>query len=98
MRHAFFAAAGLGALLAGAPARADNAACAQIQEPLAYNACLARFGPRAPEVRAIAPPGGEDFTGTEDAEPKPGRRDPAASRAHGRMRVEFDVGRKRRQP
>ena len=48
MRHAFLLAIGLGALLIGAPARAkDNGSCAQFEEPLAYNACLAKLGPKA---------------------------------------------------
>ncbi len=98
MRHAFHLAIGLGALLAGAPARAsDNPACAQYQEPLAYNACLARLGPHAPAAKAVAAPG--DDAGAPRAY---GRR--AASRIaistgrRGRKRIEFDVGGRRGQP
>ncbi|HYA73649.1 MAG TPA: hypothetical protein VEF36_10895 [Roseiarcus sp.] len=89
MRQAFIPALFAGALLVGAPARAeDNPACAKYEEPLAYNACLARLGPHAPATRAVAAP-------DDDAGPGAGRR-----RAHGRfevsrgrhrrMRAEFD--------
>ena len=53
------------------------------EEPLAYNACLAKLGPRALESRA-APP-----TSAPRGEISRGRR--------GRMRLEFDVGGKSRQ-
>jgi hypothetical protein len=88
MRDAFMLAIGLGALLIGAPARAkDNASCAQFEEPLAYNACLARHGPHAGATRAIAAPD-EDF-GAPGVE---------ARRGGERHRLEFDIGEKRRRP
>ena len=88
MRHAFMLAIGLGALLIGAPARAkDDASCAQFEEPLAYNACLARHGPRAGATRAIAAPD-EDFAAPSAEAPKGGER----------HRLEFDLGEKRRRP
>ena len=88
MRHALILAIGLGALLIGAPARAkDNASCAQFEEPFAYNACLARHGPPAGATRAIAAPD-DDF----------GAPRPYARKGRGRMRMEFDVGEKRRRP
>jgi hypothetical protein len=82
----------IAALLSGAPALADNPACAKFQEPLAYNACLARFGPPAHETRAIPEPRGE-------AEGRPAavgrqrvRRGFAMGRGRGgRMRLEFNV-------
>lgn len=97
MRLAFLGSIALGALIAGAPAFAqDNPACAKFEEPLAYNACLARLGPHAHAARGVAAPeeeGGEPAAG--------GRR-----RAHGgyalsqgrrgRARMEFDVGRRKR--
>jgi len=88
MRHALILAIGLGALLIGAPARAaDNGSCAKYQEPLAYNACLARHGPHAGATRAIAAP--DDDLGA----PRP-----YARKGRERMRMEFDVGEKRRRP
>ncbi|MGO4870990.1 MAG: hypothetical protein ACLPGW_10325 [Roseiarcus sp.] len=84
MRRALLVAIGLAGLMLGAPARAqDNPACSQYREPLAYNACLAKLGPRALESRA-APP-----TSAPRGEISRGRR--------GRMRLEFDVGGKSRQ-
>jgi hypothetical protein len=55
MRVAF----GMLALLAGtAPALAqDNPACAKYENPLAYNACLAKLGPKAGATRAESAPG-----------------------------------------
>jgi hypothetical protein len=89
MPHALMAAIGLGALLVGAPARAeDNPACAKFEEPLAFNACLAKFGPRAHESKAIAAEAG----GRRSA------RGGEISRARrGRVRLEFDVAGKRRR-
>ena len=97
MRQALILAIGLGALLVGAPAGAqDNPACAKYQEPLAYNACLARFGPHAPGTKAVAAPGNSGVA-REHArrnarwghENWRGRR--------GRMRLEFAVAGKRRR-
>jgi hypothetical protein len=99
MRQAFILAIGIGVLLVGAPARAqDNPACAKYEEPLAYNACLARLGPHAPGTRAIPEP--EDDA---DGPGAGGRR-----RAHGgfeisrerhaRAHAEFDIGGQRRRP
>jgi hypothetical protein len=99
MRQAFILAIGIGVLLVGAPARAqDNPACAKYEEPLAYNACLARLGPHAPGTRAVAAPDDD-----ADGPGAGGRR-----RAHGgfeisrerrgRERMEFYVGGKRRRP
>jgi hypothetical protein len=49
------------AALCGAPASAeDYPACAKIENPLAYNQCLATQGPPAHGTRAIAPPEGAD--------------------------------------
>jgi hypothetical protein len=47
---------GFGAwIVVGAEASiADNASpCANIEEPFAYNACLAKQNPRAPDMRAV---------------------------------------------
>lgn len=52
--------------------------CARFEEPLAYNACLAEHGPRAPATR----PATESEEGGG-----PARRAP-----HGRQRLEFNAG------
>jgi hypothetical protein len=42
-----------------APAWAeDNPACAKFEEPLAYNACLAKLGPKAGATLAVPEPAG----------------------------------------
>ena len=50
----------LAALAWAGAARADNPACAQYREPMAYNACLAQHGPKA-------------NIGPSHAAPQPGR-------------------------
>ncbi len=80
------------------PARADDPACAQYQEPLAYNACLARHGPKAndlatrpaqgeyrpaPRARAGYPSGGSSGEASG--------RSPRAPRTHGRVHMEFQI-------
>ncbi len=88
MRGALILGIGLGALVAGAPAHAAGAAdCAGIEAPLAYNACLARFGPHAPTMRSATPADGEWD------QPPGGERS-----GHGRPRAVFDLGGRRRQP
>jgi hypothetical protein len=85
-----------GVLLAAAPTGAeDYAACAKIENPLAYNACLAKQGPPAHATvgeaippDADAPKGAGGWTG-------PGRAQSSlhfARGRHGRMIVEFTVG------
>ncbi|MGA2044608.1 MAG: hypothetical protein ABSG83_14705 [Roseiarcus sp.] len=80
------------ALLIAAPAGAQNyPACAKIEDPLAYNACLARQGPPAHATRAIAPndaDGARAWTG--GAHTRPGVR--IAHGRHGRMVLELSVG------
>jgi hypothetical protein len=90
MRHALIRAIGIGGLLVSAPALAvDNPACAKFDEPLAYNACLARFGPHAPEMRGAPAP-------EPEAAPAGQRRVRSGfefSRGrHRRMRAEFNAG------
>jgi hypothetical protein len=43
----------------GSAAAEDNPACAKYQNPLAYNACLAKLGPKAGATRAESAPGYE---------------------------------------
>ena len=71
-------------------ARAEDA-CAKIEEPLAYNACLAAHGPKANAPHASAAPNAEPV---EQARPgQTGRRPPmaAATRRRGRTHMEFFV-------
>jgi hypothetical protein len=66
------------ASLIGAPAAAlAKDQCAAIEEPLAYNACLARHGPPAFATRPAQDPD-EGFN--------------APRSRHGRARLEFEVG------
>lgn len=93
MRLALVPAFVLAAALIGAPASAeDNPACAKFEEPLAYNACLARLGPPAHATKGV-PASPEDYGQPQAA---------AGGRVHGglvvaherrgRVRLEFDVG------
>ena len=60
-----FALASLIALLAAPAGAEDYPECAKIDNPFAYNQCLAKHGPPVHATRAIAPPDGED--GRRDA-------------------------------
>ena len=86
------------ASLSGA-ARADDSACAKIEDPLAYNACLASHGPRAGAVGA-APggtettrraPGGEPSAGRPRLEAEKRSAAPAVDRRRGRVHMEFHL-------
>ena len=77
----------------------DDPSCAQYEEPMAYNACLARHGPKA-NVEVGAHPGaaqtrpaGQDrsYEGDLRAPPAGFRRWPNAQRIHGRVHMEFRV-------
>ncbi len=89
----------LAALASAGPGQAeDDPACAQYQEPMAYNACLARHGPKANNLGTHAGQTGPHRTeqgrapdgefGTPEAA---GRRWQRAQRNHGRVRMEFLV-------
>jgi hypothetical protein len=74
---------------------ADNPSCAQYREPMAYNACLARHGPKANNLVGLsghARPGAaapsRSWTGGTPATFHRWRR---AQPAHGRMQMEFQV-------
>jgi hypothetical protein len=75
------------AALIGSGARGqDSAACAKFEDPLAYNACLARGGPPAHATRAITP--AEELSSGAHARS-------AMTVAHGRrgrMVLELSVG------
>jgi hypothetical protein len=94
------------ALLAGAVAWAgsalaqDNPSCAQYREPMAYNACLARHGPRANNLGSrhggTQPSQSAHDRAWRDGTPTGapagrfyGRQRP--QRAHRRMHAEFQV-------
>jgi hypothetical protein len=66
----------IAAAMPAGPARAD--ACAKYEEPLAYNACLARQGPQAHGAIATRDAGGPARVAT--------KRGP-----HGRERMEFTI-------
>jgi hypothetical protein len=74
----------LAALASAGRARAeDDPSCVQYKEPMAYNACLARHGPKASDVRT--------HSGEAQAPAVGFRRGPHAQRVHGRVRMEFRV-------
>jgi hypothetical protein len=83
-----------------ASARAqDDPACAQYREPMAYNACLARHGPKANSIGKLRGPqageGGQDRVWRGHARSHaPAERfysQQDAHRVHGRMHMEFRV-------
>jgi hypothetical protein len=86
----------LAALAWTASARAeDDPACAQYREPMAYNACLARHGPKANGVGTLS---GHYQPGPIRSDWKHSRAPTArftggqgAQRVHGRMHMEFRV-------
>jgi hypothetical protein len=85
------------AVLAAQPGRADDyPACAKIENPLAYNQCLANQGPPAHGTRSIAPPPDADAPkGAWRAPAAPGRTGSTiqVSRTRsGRMVIEFSIG------
>lgn len=75
---------------AGARAQGDEA-CARIEEPLAYNACLAAHGPKA---RIIAPQSAASSSVPPAATARPVQQ-PQASRSRRRYRPYFPRRRKR---
>jgi hypothetical protein len=77
------------------PARAvDDPACAQYQEPMSYNACLARHGPKANNL-GTHPGQSQPHRAAQDrqvaAPVAAGRRWQRAERTHGRAHMEFLV-------
>ncbi|MFZ0210532.1 MAG: hypothetical protein WAL59_31255 [Roseiarcus sp.] len=91
----FLIAAALVIVSSGAPVRAeDNPACAKFENPLEYNACLAKLGPKAgatlavPESAGVAP-------AVRIAPATRGVRSmhafAAPRRSNGRVRMEFTV-------
>ncbi len=82
----------LAAVAAAGPAFAqDDPACAQFQAPMAYNACLARHGPKANGPRAGAGEPQRAGRGQARAPASGLGRWPHAHRVHGRVHMEFHV-------
>jgi len=69
----------------------DNPACAKFENPLEYNACLARLGPRAGATLAVPEPGGAApaARGVRSMRAFAGTR-----RTGGRVRMEFTIKRR----
>ena len=88
----------MGAALIAAPAAADDyAACAKIENPLAYNACLAKQGPEWHGTRGVPMPADADAPKGQagGAWQGPGRVRSTMQfgrNRHGRMVVEFAIG------
>ena len=83
---------------AGRALAEDDPSCAQYQEPMAYNACLARHGPKANGVGAHLSDTSPERAGQNRAyegearAPASGfRRWPPVQRVHGRVHMEFQV-------
>jgi hypothetical protein len=81
---------------AGSAWAEDDPACAQYHEPMAYNACLARHGPKANGVgtlsRQFRSGGGAQGGGEiQSRGPRSFQRWQGVQRAHGRMHMEFRV-------
>jgi hypothetical protein len=72
----------------------DNPACAKFENPLEYNACLARLGPRAGATLAVPEPTGPERA-VRAAPAARGVRSmhafAAPPRTKGRVRMEFTV-------
>ena len=80
------------ATLGAAPAQAQDRACAKIEEPLAYNACLANHGPKAGAVRAEPEPAGGAPSSALHRHSRVRGALMARKTRRGKMEMEFDVG------
>jgi hypothetical protein len=82
----------------GSARAGDDPSCAQYREAMAYNACLARHGPKANNLGKLDG-GGEPGRRGRGRDGWTGSRAPAArftgwrgpQRAHGRVHMEFQV-------
>ena len=81
----------IGVLLSAPTLAQDNPACAKFDEPLAYNACLARQGPPAHGTRAIPMPEGESSGPPAVGGPRVHGGLVVGGEKRGRMRLEFNV-------
>ena len=76
---------------AGSAWAEDDPACAQYHEPMAYNACLARHGPKANGVGTLSRQFRSGGVAQQDRTPRSFQRWQGVQRAHGRMHMEFRV-------
>jgi len=67
----------------------DNPACAKFENPLEYNACLARQGPRAGATLAVPEPTGGRAPAARGVRSM--RAFAGARRTRGRVRMEFTI-------
>jgi hypothetical protein len=88
MRSILFAAALMFVSSAASVHAEDNPACAKFENPLEYNDCLAKLGPRAGATLAVPEPGGAALAprGVRSMRAFAGAR-----RTRGRMRMEFTI-------
>ena len=75
---------------AGRALAEDDPSCAQYQEPMAYNACLARHGPKASDAGAHSGAAQPRRRAGHEPARRIGRW-PHAQRVHGRVHMEFHV-------
>jgi hypothetical protein len=68
----------------------DGSPCANIEEPFAYNACLAKQNPHAPETRAVSGSPGDDAR-------RSGKRLSAWDYYHARNHLRPGEGRRQRK-
>ncbi len=79
-------------MLTAASAHAeDNPACARFENPLEYNACLAKLGPRAGATLGVPEPAG---AGRPTGAARSMRAFAGARRTRGRVRMEFSIRRR----
>ena len=76
---------------AGSALAEDDPRCAQYHEPMAYNACLARHGPKANGVGTLSRQFRSGGVAQQDRTPRSFQRWQGVQRAHGRMHMEFRV-------
>jgi hypothetical protein len=98
--RAAFVIIGLTVVAAASAARAeDDPACAQYEDPIAYNACLAKHGPKAnavsgqPRHATEGRPGEAKRSGEAKSESAGERRRDATgpTRRHGRVHMEIPI-------
>jgi hypothetical protein len=75
----------------------DNPACVKFENPLEYNDCLAKLGPRAGATFAVPEPGGATPATRAAPAPRgvrPMRAFRGAPRTRSRVRMEFTIRRR----
>jgi hypothetical protein len=97
MRAILFAAALIFLSSAASVHAQDNPACAKFENPLEYNDCLAKLGPRAGATLAVPEPGGATPATRAAPAPRgvrPMRAFRGAPRTRSRVRMEFTIRRR----